>query len=73
MSVSNKESDALTIALQMREAIGYLAALASKSELDKIARKLLGVHLDLGAKIESLIEQQNAENAKPGKSPLIRH
>jgi hypothetical protein len=73
MAVPSKQPDALTIALQMREAIGYLAALASKSELDKIARKLLGVHLDLGAKIEALIEQQNAENAKPRPSDFIRH
>lgn len=73
MAVQNKHPDALTVALQMREAIGYLAALASKSELDKIARKLLGVHLDLGAKIEALIEQQNAENAKPRPSDFIRH
>ena len=73
MAEPTKDFDALTIALQMREAVGYLAALASKSQLDKIAGKLLGVHLDLGAKIEALIEQQNAENAKPHTSHVIRH
>lgn len=73
MAVPSKDADALTIALQMREAVGYLAALASKSELDKIARKLLGVHLDLGAKIDALIEQQNTENAKAQTSHVIRH
>jgi len=35
--VTSKQADALRVAMQMREAVGYLAALASKSELDKIA------------------------------------
>jgi hypothetical protein len=73
MGRPTKASDPLTIALQMREAIGYLAALAARSELDKIARKLLGVHLDLGAKIDALIEQQNVEEVQPRRSRTVRH
>ncbi len=64
--------------MQMREAVGYLAALASKSELDKIAHKLLGVHLELGVKIESLIEQRKDERSNrgvksPSKTRSVRH
>ncbi len=58
--------------MQMREAVGYLAALASKSELDKIAHKLLGVHLELGVKIDALIEQRKDERAARGARPSAK-
>jgi hypothetical protein len=78
--VPRKEPDVLTVARQMREAIGYLAIVASKSELDKIARTLLGLHLDLGAKIDALIQEENAARLDDADAPqrdsrlgLIRH
>lgn len=72
--MSCKDSVALTVAMQMREAIGYLAALASRSDLDAIARKLLGIHLDLGAEIDALIDEtiQPDPPADSGPKP-IRH
>ena len=59
--------------MQMREAIGYLAALASRSDLDAIARKLLGIHLDLGAEIAALSETRQAGKSANCGSKRIRH
>ncbi len=71
--MARKTVPALTIALQMREAVGYLAALASRSELDAIARKLLGVHLDLGAEIAALTDEQTAPGRRDAASKFSRH
>ncbi len=58
----------------MREAVGYLAALASRSDLEVIARKLLGVHVDLGAEIAALMDADDATPASQPPGPrLIRH
>ena len=60
--------------MQMREAVGYLAALASRSDLEAIARKLLGIHIDLGAEIAALVDEMEKTPAAPDQgSKLIRH
>ncbi len=72
--MARKDAPVLTIALQMREAVGYLAALASRSDLDAIARKLLGVHIDLGAEIDARIDEARAGPARRNPaSKLSRH
>jgi hypothetical protein len=78
--VARKDSNPLKIALQMREAVAYLAALASRSELEKIAHELLRVHLKLGTQIDAMMDEQNDErdrNVRYGKaaqkSKALRH
>ena len=73
MPASRKEPVALTVAMQMREAIGYLAALASRSDLEAIARKLLGIHIDLDAEIAALIDEaERVPDAPAANRSLIR-
>lgn len=67
--MARKESNSLKVALQMREAVAYLAALASRSELEKIAYELLRVHLKLGTQIDALLVAQNENQAA---NPLDR-
>jgi hypothetical protein len=78
--VARKDTDPLKIALQMREAVAYLAALASRSELEKIAAELLRVHLKLGTQIDAMIDAKNDErlpnirySKSAQKSKLLRH
>jgi hypothetical protein len=78
--VARKDLNPLKIALQMREAVAYLAALASRSELEKIAHELLRVHLKLGTQIDAMMDEQNDErdrNVRYGKaaqkSKVLRH
>ncbi|MDR3462884.1 MAG: hypothetical protein P4L76_11285 [Beijerinckiaceae bacterium] len=59
--MARKDSNPLKIALQMREAVAYLAALASRSELEKIAHELLRVHLKLGTQIDAMMDAQRDE------------
>ncbi|MGD0632831.1 MAG: hypothetical protein ABSA13_00940 [Beijerinckiaceae bacterium] len=78
--MARKDLNPLKIALQMREAVAYLAALASRSELEKIAHELLRVHLKLGTQIDAMMDEQNDErdrNVRYGKaaqkSKVLRH
>ncbi len=57
--MTRKDSNPLKVAIQMREAVAYLAVLASRSELEKIAHELLRVHLKLGTQIDALLVEQN--------------
>jgi hypothetical protein len=79
MVVARKDRNPLKIALQMREAVAYLAALASRSELERIALELLRVHLNLGTQIDAMLEAKkdappsDIRGAKEASKPKSTH